>query len=430
MSFNDTLLGKLPSEWKIDVMENALESIIDYRGKTPRKSDKGILTLSAKSVKTGFIDYQNAYTISAETYKEFMVRGIPKVGDILMTTEAPLGCIAKLDRGDVGIAQRLLTLRGRTGYLLNDYLMYYLMSHIGQHQLKSRATGTTVTGIKQSEFRKTLVVIPPLAEQKVIADTISCIDEKIALNNYINKNLEEISKSIFINWFVDFEPFQSGEFEESEIGKIPKGWRIGTFNDVAEICIGGDWGKESKEPGLLPVICLRGTDLQSLKGLGYSYNAPLRWVKSNSIIKREITERDILIGGSGIGPIGRSLFCSDTIKALYNYPLIYSNFCKKIRSKNHQTAIYLESVIENLYVQGALNSYMNGTSIPNLDINSLMKLELLIPSDEVIFKFAEFKKLLFKSKFSKENFQLNAIKDSILPRLMSGAIRVQLEEGQ
>jgi len=115
MSFRDTELGKLPCEWEVNTMENSLSEIIDYRGKTPEKSESGIVTLSAKSVKNGYIDYTSAYYISEETYKKFMVRGFPKKGDILLTTEAPLGYVAKLDRDKVAIAQRLLTLRGKEG---------------------------------------------------------------------------------------------------------------------------------------------------------------------------------------------------------------------------------------------------------------------------------------------------------------------------
>lgn len=89
-------------------MEDALECIIDYRGKTPKKSDQGIPTLSAKSVKNNYIDYSACYYISEEEYKKFMVRGLPQVGDVLLTTEAPMGLTARLDRDDIGIAQRLL----------------------------------------------------------------------------------------------------------------------------------------------------------------------------------------------------------------------------------------------------------------------------------------------------------------------------------
>lgn len=171
------------------LMEDCLEAIIDYRGKTPHKSENGILTLSAKSVKNNNIDYSQCYYISDDEYKKFMVRGFPQKGDILLTTEAPLGMVAKLDRDDIAIAQRLLTLRGKKGVLDNDYLMYYLQSPMGQSLLKSRETGTTVTGIKQSEFRKIEISIPDFEMQKKVSNVLNVINDKIKLNNNINNNL-------------------------------------------------------------------------------------------------------------------------------------------------------------------------------------------------------------------------------------------------
>lgn len=176
---------------KYDVykIEDVLEAIIDYRGKTPQKSDTGIPTLSAKSVKNNYIDYSNCYYISESEYKRFMVRGFPKIGDILLTTEAPMGMVARLNRDDVAVAQRLLTLRGKSEVLDNDYLMYWLQSPNGQAALLARETGTTVTGIKQSEFRKILIPLPDIYVQKKISSIFRCINEKIQINKDINNNL-------------------------------------------------------------------------------------------------------------------------------------------------------------------------------------------------------------------------------------------------
>lgn len=176
-------------KFKTYTMEDALDQIIDYRGETPKKSIKGIPTLSAKSVKNNFIDYSLCYYISTDEYRNFMVRGFPKIGDILLTTEAPMGLVARLDRDDVAIAQRLLTLREKKDILDNDYLLYYLQSPIGQSLLKSRETGTTVTGIKQSEFRKIEINIPNIIIQRKISVFLMKIDEKIKLNTVINNNL-------------------------------------------------------------------------------------------------------------------------------------------------------------------------------------------------------------------------------------------------
>lgn len=176
-------------KFNIVKMEDALDSIIDYRGKTPKKSENGIMTLSAKSVKNNYIDYSQCYYISEDEYHHFMVRGFPQKGDILLTTEAPLGMVARLDREDVAIAQRLLTLRGKKDVLDNDYLLYYLQSPRGQASIKARETGTTVTGIKQSEFRKIELKLPSYAIQRKISGILRTVDDKIALNDKINKNL-------------------------------------------------------------------------------------------------------------------------------------------------------------------------------------------------------------------------------------------------
>lgn len=169
-------------------MEDALDSIIDYRGKTPKKSDEGIMTLSAKSVRDGYIDYSQCYFISREEYDRFMVRGFPQVGDVLMTTEAPLGVTARLDRDDVALAQRLLTLRGKDGILDTGYLYYYLRSSVGQVKLRERQTGTTVTGIKQAEFRKIEIDLPDIETQRKTASVLEAVDKKIATNKEINEN--------------------------------------------------------------------------------------------------------------------------------------------------------------------------------------------------------------------------------------------------
>lgn len=194
---------QLDMKYKKYIMEDVLDEIIDYRGKTPKKSEIGIPTLSAKSVKNGYIDYSNCYYISQEEYKRFMIRGLPKKGDILLTTEAPMGLVAKLDRDDIGIAQRLLTLRGNPKIIDNDYLLYWLQSDLGQVALKAKETGTTVTGIKQSEFRKIQINLPDVKIQKRVSSILCIIDKKISFNNKINNNLEQQAFVIFDNMFPD-----------------------------------------------------------------------------------------------------------------------------------------------------------------------------------------------------------------------------------
>ena len=239
--FKQTEIGELPQEWKLDDIDSYLSEIIDYRGKTPKKSAFGIITLSAKSIKNGKIDYSKVYFISEETFKKWERRGKPKVGDVLLTTEGPLGEVAQLDRENVAVSQRLLVLRGKKGLLDNTYLKYYLMSPIGQHELLSRATGTTVEGIRQSEFRQIFVVLPSFSEQCRIAAVLSWFDDLIENKKRQNEILEKVAMAIFKSWFVDFEPFKDEEFVYSEeLGiEIPEGWEVRKIRELIKIESGG-----------------------------------------------------------------------------------------------------------------------------------------------------------------------------------------------
>lgn len=140
-------------EFYHDTLENLLDKLIDYRGKTPKKTLSGIPLVTAKIVKNGTI---NGYTefIPEEDYNKWMVRGFPKVGDVILTTEAPLGEVALLKEEKVALAQRIVCLRGKDNVLDNTYLKYYLQSSKGQKSLSARESGTTVTGIKQAELRR------------------------------------------------------------------------------------------------------------------------------------------------------------------------------------------------------------------------------------------------------------------------------------
>lgn len=177
-------------EFKKVKLGECVDYILDYRGKTPKKSKTGIPTLSAKSVKNNFIDYDEVYYISRDEYNRFMSKGFPRIGDILMTMEAPLGLVATLDRDDVGLGQRIVTIRGKKDFLDNNYLKFYLQSPKGQHELYSRATGTTVVGISQKNLKNIDIVIPSLENQIRIGRILNNYNIKIEINNKIISNLE------------------------------------------------------------------------------------------------------------------------------------------------------------------------------------------------------------------------------------------------
>ena len=408
-------------KYKTYTMEDALDAIIDYRGKTPKKSESGIPTLSAKTVRNNFIDYNNCYYISEEEYKRFMVRGFPKVGDILLTTEAPLGMTAKLNRADVALAQRLLTLRGKSDILDNDYLLYFLQSPKGQHLLKSHETGTTVTGIKQAVFRKLEISIPSITIQKQIAIILSSIDEKISVNTKINENLEQQAQAIFKSWFVDFEPFG---------GVMPDDWRLGTFSDIIESTLGGDWGKETSTGNYTErVYCIRGADIPEVKA-GNKGKMPTRYILPKNFKNKKLIANDIVVeisGGSPTQSTGRVAAISQSLLDRYDCGMVCTNFCRAIKPCEGYS-YYTYYYWQYLYDRNVFFSYENGTTgIKNLDLSGFVETEsIIIPSIKAIQEFNSLIDSIHSRVFKngQENENIAALRDTLLPKLMNGEIDV------
>ena len=439
MSFKVTEIGELPLEWDVDTMENALDEIIDYRGKTPAKSEAGIETLSAKSVKNGYIDYSKAYFISEMTYQKFMVRGFPRKGDILLTTEAPLGLVAKLDREKVGIAQRLLTLRGKKDYLLNDYLLYYLMSNEGQHQLTSRQSGTTVTGIKQKEFRKCLISIPPFEEQKAIAHILSTLDDKIEVNNQINKTLENMAQAIFKQWFVDFEfpnedgePYKSsgGEMIASELGMIPKGWEVISLDKIVDVKSGYSYKGTDLSESNNAMVTIKNFDRNG----GYKKDGLKEIIISDRVKKHHYIEiNDVVVAHTdltqGAEIIGNPVMVLS--KGKYEKLIMSMDVVKVISKDNDIDNAFIYCLLKTDNFKQYALGYVNGTTVLHLSKKAIPQYKLPFPTDIKICKelSAILKTIMMKISLSdNENDNLNLTRDILLPKLMSGEIRVPLDE--
>lgn len=376
-------------EWKTDNLENLLDTLIDYRGKTPKKTTFGVPLVTAKIIKNGVINDFSEY-IAEEDYDKWMVRGFPQAGDVVLTTEAPLGEVAQLSDIKIALAQRVVCLRGKTNILDNTYLKYYFLSERGKRSLSARETGTTVTGIKQSELRKVEVIYPSIDDQRRIASILSSLDKKIETNNKINAKLEEMAQAIFKNWFVDFAPFKDGKFVESELGMIPEGWRVGTLSEVIDIKYGKDHKK--LEEGEIPVYGSGGLMRKVSKSL---YNG------ESVLIPRKGTLNNILY-------VNEEFWTVDTM--FYTLPKIQSS---------------MKYVYQ--YIRRFDFTKMNeGTSIPSTTTATLNGLQVLLPSILVLKKFDELLSPMYSKirRNNEENARLASIRDTLLPRLMSGEIEV------
>lgn len=416
-------------EWKQDKLIDLLDSLIDYRGKTPRKVDKGIPLITAKIVKNGRIDMPTEF-IDIKDYNSWMVRGFPKNGDVILTTEAPLGEVAQLDDKKIALAQRIVCLRGKEGVLDNTFLKYFLLSSLGQARLKARETGTTVTGIKQSELKEVLIDYPPYKYQKQITSILKSLDDKIELNRRINENLEQQAQALFKSWFVDFEPFKDGKFVDSELGMIPEGWRVGTFKDIIHSTLSGDWGKECKQGNYIQkVFCIRGADIPNIKR-GDKGNMPTRFIIEKNFQSKALMDGDMVIevsGGSPTQATGRACRISRGLLDKYNHSIVCTNFCRAIKPLS-QYSSFLYYMWEMFYNQGIMFSYENGTTgIKNLDINGLIQKEpIIIPPVEIALEFKKITQIYYEKIQSNgvESEKLSQLRNTLLPRLMSGELKI------
>jgi type I restriction enzyme S subunit len=180
--FRQTEIGEVPEEWEVRPLEGWLSQLIDYRGKSPPKNSTGIRLITAKNVRVGYLDPEPAEYIASTRFDAWMTRGVPEVGDVLFTTEAPLGNCAAVPREKIALGQRLVSLCPDRRHVDPAFLLWSMLAPQFQSLLRSKATGSTVQGIKQSVLRTLPVAMPPLDEQRAIGQAIQGVESRAAAN--------------------------------------------------------------------------------------------------------------------------------------------------------------------------------------------------------------------------------------------------------
>ncbi|MEA1961779.1 MAG: restriction endonuclease subunit S [Bacillota bacterium] len=419
------------SEWKRYTVQELVDlKMLDkpldgnHGGIHPKTSDYvicGVPFIMANDLKNGKVDYGCCNFITEKQAKT-LKKGFAKHGDVLLTHKATMGRTAIVDNSHpyIVLTPQVTYYRVLMG-IYNKYLKYYFDSKDFQDILLNwSGSGSTRAYLGITGQRKLPIILPPLPEQKAIADTISCLDDKIELNNRINKTLEEMAKAIFKSWFVDFEPFQDGEFEDSELGRIPKGWRVGTISDLGSVIGGSTPSKACAE-------------YYTDSGIAWITPKDLSNNKDKFISKGEIDITDLVLKNSStkIMPKGTVLFSS---RAPIGYIAIAKN---NVTTNQGFKSVVPESNIGTEYVYCFLKSNVDvienratGSTFKEVSGSVMKQIPALIPSDSVLSKFQQIFNMYFEQQMQIEcqNQTLIAIRDSLLPKLMSGEIRVPLEE--
>lgn len=386
----------MTSDWKELALGEITELVIDYRGKTPKKlggdwSESGYRALSAKNIKTGRIDQPDTIRyIDEEMYRKWMKDEVQR-GDILITSEAPFGQIFFWDSDEkIVLSQRLFCVRIKPEYDAR-FIYYYMTTPEFQGELDGRATGTTVVGLRQPELMKCIIHCPEIQEQKAISAILSSIDAKILSNEKINDNLSEMLQSIY-----------QQKFCYSDDGE---GCGV-----LADIC---DYSKDRISVSALSVSNYYSTEnmLPGKAGAVDASNLPT--IAHTTKCKKG----DVLI--SNIRPYFKKIIYCQSDCGCSTDVLCFT-------PKSSNLSAYLFSTLYADRFFDFMVAGSKGTKMPRGDKQQIMTYTVHVPSDTELNEFNKLAKPMLAQIESNrlENISLSALRDGLLPKLMSGEIDV------
>ncbi len=325
--------------------------------------------------------------------------------------------------GNVGVYGSEKIILGKSACYFNvkesvdkDFIYYIVSSPTFKQYLESNATGTTIKNISLKQMREYTFELPEIGEQKRISSVLRKIDEKIKNNRAINNNLEQQAQAIFKEWFID-NP------ENNE-------WSTGTFSELIKSTLNGDWGKEAPTGNNTEkVYCIRGADIPEVKA-GNKGKMPTRYILPKNFAAKQLAAGDIVVeisGGSPTQSTGRCTAITQSLLDRYDSGMVCTNFCKAMKPKEGYS-LFIYYYWQYLYGKGVFFSYENGTTgIKNLDFSGFIETEtILIPPVDKIIAFDDYCKSIFNQIFAngKQNEHLAVLRDTLLPKLMSGELDV------
>lgn len=286
---------------------------------------------------------------------------------------------------------------------------YYLSALLSTMHLERLSGQSAQPGLAVGTLSVQEINLPSLEAQRSIASILSSLDRKIELNNKINADLEEMAQAIFKNWFVDFEPFKDGKFVDSELGMIPEGWKVGRLGDITK-------NKSAKVKERNDVKVLSPVTTGELV-LSEEYFT--KQVFSSSIAKYKIVNKgDFAYNPArvNIGSLGRNEFdfdgCVSPVYVVFSVLEGYENYFDLFRKTD-----FFKDSVASLAIGGVRQS---------LSYDDLSSIEVIIPSENAVEEFNnlynQMKKTIKANKL--ENSRLSLLRDTLLPRLMSGELEV------
>ena len=411
--------------------------------------DDGIPLLTAKVVNAGRIDFDAAQRLSREKAAK-LPYGFIQADDVLLSHNATVGRVAVVPKfnGQAMIGTSLTYFRLDSSRLLPRYLACFFESRDFQNQLAGVMGLSTRNQVPITAQRLLAVEVPPLTVQRELSAFVGAIDDRITLLRETNATLEGIAQALFKSWFVDFEPVRAkmegrtpegmdeataalfpDSFEESELGLVPRGWRLTPFGELLTHTIGGDWGSDVSEGANdTRVAIIRGTDIPDLQS-GAMSRVPVRYTSTKKLATRKLEHGDIVLevsGGSKDQPTGRALYLTNGLLGQFDCPVEPASFCRLLRPCTNDVGVLLTQHLTYIYAQGKTWEYQNqSTGIANFQTTHFLATELVaVSSEAVLSAFADVVRPLIDRTHLTQIKELATLRDTLLPRLISGQLRL------
>lgn len=410
-------------------LKDITKLVIDYRGKTPKKlggdwSTSGIRALSAKNIKTGkIVSPETIRFVNPELYKKWMKDEIIR-DDIFVTSEAPFGQIYYWDSDEkIVLSQRLFALRLKEN-VNSKYVYYFMTSANFQAELESRATGTTVVGLRQPELLKCNISLPDIQSQKQIATVLSLIDKKISLNAERIDILYKEAKCIIGNFLVDFNGFQIDEKTNTPIG-----WKEYSLDSLASFYIGYSYSSDELQESNTGMLTIKNFGRSGgFKEDGFKEIVLNGKLKNNS----EIQMFDIVLAQTDLTQNADVIGNGEVVVSLGDYDkAIMSMDIIKLIPKEGINHYLIAGILTDDRFKKFCLGYVNGTTVLHLNKKALSDYKIILPNN--LLELNDMCKAL-ESIYKKiascfaMNRNLQRTKDTLLPNILSGKIDVSKVE--
>lgn len=415
-------------EWITYKLKDICSKITDGSHFSPTACDCGFPMLSVKDMEEYGFNYNSCKRISKEDFDTLKANDcVPLKGDILVAKD---GSFLKQificnETREEAILSSIAMFRPNPAYIISEFLCYILKSpKVYNYIAQNCVSGSALPRIVLKAFKEVEISIPSIDIQKWIINKLKPIDEKIALNRRINDNLEQQAQALFKSWFVDFEPFKGGEFVDSELGSNPKELPIVYIEDIPHNI---ESGKRPKGGATLEGIPSIGAE--NIKGLGYYDYSKTKYIPeeyARTIRKGKINGYELLIYKDG-GKPGYFIPNFTIFGEGFPFSEMYINehvFILDLMDNGYNAFAYF--YMRTPYIMNQLNSIGGKAAIPGINTKDVECLPIYAKESPYVKMFGEIVLPYIKTILSNslENAKLAKVRDSLLPKLMSGELTV------